>query len=165
MKYLAPLAAVLVLTTGIPSEGADAIQLKAQPQPPAAAPGAAPGATAPAPAPAADPMAAVQRLSVGDAKKAVDAGKAVIVDVNSLGSYAAEHAKGSLSIPANEMYARTGELPKDKQIIAYCSCSAEQTSARVVVELKRQGFDAVALLGGLKAWKEAGYEVESKPAP
>lgn len=159
LKQLAPLAAVLVLTSGIPSEGADAIQLKAQPQPPAAAPGAT------APAPAADPLAAVQRVSVGDAKKAVDAGKAVIVDVNSIGSYAAEHAKGSLSIPANEMYARTGELPKDKQIIAYCSCSAEQTSARVVVELKRQGFDAVALLGGLKAWKEAGYEVESKPRP
>lgn len=160
LKQLVPLAAVLVLTTGIPSEGADAIQLQAQPLPPAAAPGVA----APA-APAADPMATVQRLSVGDAKKAVEAGKAVIVDVNSLGSYAAEHAKGSLSIPANEMYARTGELPKNKQIIAYCSCSAEQTSARVVVELKRQGFDAVALLGGLKAWKEAGYEVESKPRP
>ena len=32
-----------------------------------------------------------------------------------------EEIKGAVSIPVNELYARTGELPKDKQIIAYCT--------------------------------------------
>lgn len=160
LKQIAPLAAVLFLAGGIPSHAADAIQLQAKPPAPPSAP-AAPQA----PAPPADPLAAVKRLGIGDARKALADGKAVLVDVNPSGSYNMEHAKGALSIPANEMYARTGELPKDKQVIVYCSCSAEQTSARVVVELQRQGFEAAALLGGLKAWKDAGYEVESKPAP
>lgn len=151
LKTLVPFAAALVLAGGLP-ETAGALQLQAQP--------AAPATAAPA-----NPLADAPRISVADARKAVDAGKAVIVDVNPIGAYQAEHAKGSLNIPAHEMYARTAELPKDKQIIAYCSCSAEQTSARVVLDLKRQGFEAAALLGGLNAWKEAGYEVESKPAP
>jgi rhodanese-related sulfurtransferase len=35
-----------------------------------------------------------------------------------------------------------------------------------VLELRKQGFEnAAALLGGLQAWKDAGYEVEHKPAP
>lgn len=154
LKQLAPLAAVLVVSSAFASTAAVSAQ-SPQRQP-------MPRTAAPAPA---DPFAAAKRLSVGDARKAVAEGKAVLVDVNSIGSYNMEHAKGSLSIPSNEIYARTAELPKNKQIIAYCSCSAEQTSARVALELQRQGFEAAALLGGLKAWKEAGYEVESKPAP
>jgi rhodanese-related sulfurtransferase len=34
-----------------------------------------------------------------------------------------------------------------------------------VLQLREKGYDnAVALLGGLAAWKDAGYEVE-RPAP
>lgn len=156
-KALVPLAAALLLS-GTSAHAVDAIQLRAQPDP---APAAAP---APAPAPAADPLAGVPRIAVADAKKAVEDGKAVLLDVNPIGAYDAGHAKGAIGIPAHELYARTGELPKGKQIIAYCSCHAEQTSARVVIDLKRQGFEAAALLGGLQAWKDAGYEVEPKPA-
>jgi predicted sulfurtransferase len=79
------------------------------------------GAQAPKPAPAANPAAEAPRISVADAKKAIDAGKAVLVDVRSAMSYQQEHAKGAISLPTHEIAARMSELPKDKQIITYCT--------------------------------------------
>jgi 3-mercaptopyruvate sulfurtransferase SseA len=86
-------------------------------------PVAPPAATAPAApmAAPADPLAEAPRISPADAKKALDAGKAVLIDVRSLDAWQDEHAKGAVNIPVNELYARLGELPKDKQVIAYCT--------------------------------------------
>jgi 3-mercaptopyruvate sulfurtransferase SseA len=80
-----------------------------------------PPAAPAAPATPADPLAEAPRISAADAKKVLDAGQAVLVDVRSLDSWQEEHAKGAVSIPVNEIYARLGELPKDKQVIAYCT--------------------------------------------
>ncbi len=63
----------------------------------------------------------VERITVADAKKAVDAGEAIIVDARSQDSYNNEHIKGSINIPSKEMEERYNELPKDKKIIVYCS--------------------------------------------
>lgn len=100
IRYLVPLAVILAMP------GA---QAPIQPPP-------APAVAAPA-----DPLAEAPRISAADAKKALDAGKAVLVDVRSLDAWQDEHAKGAVSIPVNEIYARMSELPKDKQVIAYCT--------------------------------------------
>jgi hypothetical protein len=62
-----------------------------------------------------------QRISLADAKKDFDAGKAVIVDVRDANAYAQEHIKGSLNIPLAELNGSADKLPKGKKIIAYCS--------------------------------------------
>jgi hypothetical protein len=103
---MVPLAALLVA-------GGTLATLQAQPP--------APPAQTPAQAAPADPAAEAPRISVADAKKALDAGKAVLVDVRGPASYDQEHAKGALSLPLYELPNRMGELPKDKQIIAYCT--------------------------------------------
>ena len=106
IRYLVPLAVILAMP------GAQApIQTPTPAPAPPAAPVAAP----------ADPLAEAPRISAADAKKALDAGKAVLVDVRSLDAWQDEHAKGAVSIPVNEIYARMSELPKDKQVIAYCT--------------------------------------------
>lgn len=68
-----------------------------------------------------DPTAEAPRISVADAKKAVDSGKAILVDVRSAMSFQQEHAKGAISLPTHEVATRMSELPKDKQIITYCT--------------------------------------------
>jgi rhodanese-related sulfurtransferase len=114
----------------------------------------------------ADPAAEAPRISVADAKKAVDSGKAILVDVRSAMQYEQEHLKGAISLPGYEMEKRISELPKDKQIITYCACSAEQTSAGSVLQLRQNGYqNAAALLGGIQAWKDAGYEVVKPSTP
>lgn len=109
IKHLVPLAVPLVISLAMPGAQAP-IQT---PAPPAAS-------MAPAAAPA-DPLAEAPRISAADARKALEAGQAVLVDVRSLDAWQQEHAKGAVSIPANELSVRLGEFPKDKQIIAYCT--------------------------------------------
>ena len=104
LKHLFPLAVLIA----IPAIGGTQAQSTA-PKSPAAQ--AAP----------ADPVAAAPRISVADAKKAVDSGKAVLVDVRSALSYQNEHPKGAISMPGHELQTRMSELPKDKQIITYCT--------------------------------------------
>jgi 3-mercaptopyruvate sulfurtransferase SseA len=62
-----------------------------------------------------------RRVTIADAREALAKGTAVLVDVRGAESYAAEHAKGALSLPVNEVAARASELPKDKLIITYCT--------------------------------------------
>jgi rhodanese-related sulfurtransferase len=122
---------------------------------------------APATPPAQSPEDKVSRIKVDEAKKLVAEGKAVIIDVRGTDSYKASHIKGSLDVPINKL--ETGDfknLPKDKRIIAYCSCGAEQTSARAAVLLQQAGFkDASALLGGTSAWESSGGAMERATPP
>jgi 3-mercaptopyruvate sulfurtransferase SseA len=39
----------------------------------------------------------------------------------------------------------------------------EATSARVAHVMRENGFDAYVLVGGLRAWEKAGYDVERVP--
>jgi rhodanese-related sulfurtransferase len=60
---------------------------------------------------------------VGDAKAALDSGEAIIVDVRSSESYAAEHAAGAISIPLELIEESPAGLDLDKTrwIITYCT--------------------------------------------
>ena len=71
-------------------------------------------------APAATPEEA-PRISLADAKKDFDAGRAVFVDTRAEVSYKTEHIKGAINIPAEAFQTRYTEVPKGKKIIAYCS--------------------------------------------
>ncbi|MGH9852951.1 MAG: rhodanese-like domain-containing protein [Blastocatellia bacterium] len=122
---------------------------------------------APAPSPAQTPEDKTPRIKVEEAKKLVAEGKAVIIDVRGTDSYKMSHIKGSLDVPMNKL--ETGDfkgLPKDKRIIAYCSCGAGQTSARAALLLQQAGFkDASALLGGTSAWESSGGPMEKASTP
>jgi hypothetical protein len=67
------------------------------------------------------PAEEARRITVEEAKKLLDAGKAVVYDTRAKSAYDAEHIKGSLSMPYDEVGARAGELPKDKTIVFYCT--------------------------------------------
>ena len=82
---------------------------------------AASAAMATTPVPVAASEAEVPRVTVAEAKAAVDAGTAVIVDVRDGGSYEASRIKGALHIPVNLIESRLTELPRDKRILTYCS--------------------------------------------
>jgi Rhodanese-like domain len=70
---------------------------------------------------AANPSEAAARITVAELKQKVDAGEVAIYDTRAKSAYDQEHIKGALSMPSNEVAARTGELPKDKLIVFYCT--------------------------------------------
>ena len=61
------------------------------------------------------------RITLEEAKKDFDAGKAVFVDTRAEASYKTEHIKGAINIPAEAAQTRYKEIPTGKKIIAYCS--------------------------------------------
>jgi hypothetical protein len=58
--------------------------------------------------------AQVPRISVSDAKAAVDSGQAILVDVRSADSYAAGHAAGAISIPLGNFEVNIDKLSLEK---------------------------------------------------
>ena len=60
-----------------------------------------------------------------------------------------------------ELDARHTETPRDRDIVLYCTCPNETTSARVALALRKRGIHRVfPLEGGLEAWVSRGYPVE-----
>jgi rhodanese-related sulfurtransferase len=106
------------------------------------------------------------RITVQQLKQKIDdKADIIILDVRSRASYQSSlvKIKGAIHIPFEQIEQRMNELPKDKEIISYCSCPEEATSASVVRTLRANGFkDVKALLGGLDKWEAAGYPVEPK---
>jgi Fe-Mn family superoxide dismutase len=47
------------------------------------------------------------------------------------------------------------ELPQDRPIAVYCICGF-QVSGKAVAELRKRGYDARALVGGITAWHAIG---------
>ena len=63
----------------------------------------------------------IPRVSIEEAKTAVDEGSAVVLDVRDAESYAISHMPGAINIPTNELASRLGELDKSAWIITYCT--------------------------------------------
>jgi len=85
-----------------------------------------PTSTASTPTPVAgeaETQAALPRVTVEEAKAALDSGQAVIIDVRSVESFAASHIKGAVSIPLNEIEGAPNRVTyaKSQWIITYCT--------------------------------------------
>jgi ArsR family transcriptional regulator len=63
----------------------------------------------------------ISRVTLDQAKTALDAGTTVIVDVRSAEAYQGGHIAGAINIPLGELETRLGELDKTQWIITYCT--------------------------------------------
>ncbi len=61
------------------------------------------------------------RITLADAKKDFDDGKAVFVDTRAEVQYQADRVKGSVNVPMEAFEMRYKSIPTGKKIIAYCS--------------------------------------------
>jgi membrane protein DedA with SNARE-associated domain/rhodanese-related sulfurtransferase len=69
--------------------------------------------------------------------------------------------RGALHMTMDEVDLRQQEIPRDRDIILYCSCPNEVSSARVALRLQRKGFSRVRpLLGGIEAWTKRNYPTD-----
>jgi hypothetical protein len=76
----------------------------------------------PTPAPTQNPENLVPRIRAEDAIRSVNANQAVVIDVRGTAAYDAEHIKGAIDFPLDRIERKDFKgLPRDKQIIAYCT--------------------------------------------
>jgi len=69
--------------------------------------------------------------------------------------------RGARHMTMEEVNLRQHEIPRDRDVILYCSCPNEVSSARMALLLHRNGILRVRpLLGGIDAWRERNYPME-----
>jgi membrane protein DedA with SNARE-associated domain/rhodanese-related sulfurtransferase len=109
------------------------------------------------------------RISVSDLYELIQSGAGpLIIDVRSVTARELEPRwiPGALHVPLQDVAHRLKELPRDRDVILYCTCPSEASAARVAKILMNHGFKRVRpLLGGLDAWVAAGYSVITAEAP
>jgi membrane protein DedA with SNARE-associated domain/rhodanese-related sulfurtransferase len=107
------------------------------------------------------------RISVADLYRLMQSGAApVVVDVRSHTARSLEPRwiPGAVHVPLDDVARHLHDLPRDRDIILYCTCPSEASAARMARMLMNHGFTRVRpLFGGLEAWLAAGYAVELAP--
>ena len=92
-------------------------------------------------------------------------GLVTVLDVRPPEEFAAGHVPGAVNIPVRELAKRLKELPKDKEIIAYCRGPYCLMSYDAVSLLRKRGITARRLEAGLPEWRLAGLAVEHAELP
>jgi rhodanese-related sulfurtransferase len=83
----------------------------------------------------------------------------VVLDVRPAAEHAAGHLPGAVSIPVGELRRRLAELPRDREIVAYCRGPYCAFAHDAVAVLREEGFSARRLEDGLPEWQAAGLAV------
>jgi rhodanese-related sulfurtransferase/biotin operon repressor len=87
-------------------------------------------------------------------------GLVTVLDVRPPEEFASGHLPGAVNIPIHELEKRLGELPKRKEVIAYCRGPYCLMSYDAVELLRKRGLKARRLENGLPEWRVAGLPVE-----
>jgi len=105
------------------------------------------------------------RITIAELRKRQDAREdLVILDLRSGAELKLDPSliPGAVHLAVDEVEHRHHEIPRDREVIVYCSCPNEISSARVALLLHRKGIVRVRpLLGGIDAWRARGYPLEA----
>ena len=88
-------------------------------------------------------------------------GLVTVLDVRPPEEYAAGHVPGAVNIPIHQLEKRLRELPRRKEVIAYCRGPFCLMSYDAVALLRKKGMKARRLRDGMPEWRVAGLPVEA----
>ncbi|MFP8488960.1 ArsR/SmtB family transcription factor [Gracilimonas sp. Q87] len=97
----------------------------------------------------------LEPITTEELKKRLNEGNALLIDVRPGQEYDAGHITSSLSVPKDELHRRIKDLPKDKEIVAYCRGPLCTMADEAVAELRQRGYKATKLDVGYPEWKIA----------
>jgi rhodanese-related sulfurtransferase/DNA-binding transcriptional ArsR family regulator len=83
-----------------------------------------------------------------------------VLDVRPKDEFAAGHLPKAVNIPLRALERRLRELPKDRDVIAYCRGPYCVLAVEAAALLRKHGFRARRLEEGFPEWKAAGLAVE-----
>ena len=114
----------------------------------------------------------VALISAVDLKAKMDANEpVVIIDVRSSNAYASsdQKIKGAIHVKLRRLdhrlkFAPLKDVPRDRPVITYCACPADEASISAARVMLEQGFKNVrAIKGGWLEWVNVKGPVDKKP--
>jgi membrane protein DedA with SNARE-associated domain len=107
---------------------------------------------------------AAARLEPEELKRQLDAGEKVyIVDLRHPLELLPDPfmLPGALHFSPDTLAARHSEIPRDRDVVLYCTCPSEATAARTAMTLHKLGIERVRpLRGGFDEWKRLGFPMD-----
>lgn len=108
------------------------------------------------------------RVEPTEVKRMMDEGEPVfIVDLRHPLDYLPDPRTlpGALSLTPDKLVEESQRIPRDQEIVLFCTCPSEATAAKMALELRRMGIARVRpLRGGYDEWKRLGYPLVEIPA-
>lgn len=101
------------------------------------------------------------KITVGELGQMLDSGEnPLILDLRPNAELNEDPSiiRGAIHVGVDDLEKRYKEFPLDREVIVYCDCPNEVTSAKVALRLRKKGFTRVRpLLGGIEAWRKGKY--------
>ncbi len=103
---------------------------------------------------------ALEPISSAELRGRVKDGVVTVLDVRPHDEYDAGHLPEAINIPLRELARRLKEVPKNREVVAYCRGPYCVLAFEAVAKLRDRGFKARRLEDGYPEWKAAGLPVE-----
>jgi len=107
------------------------------------------------------------RLEPEELKRRLDAGEQVcIIDLRHPLELVPDPytLPGAVHFSPDAITARHLEIPRDRDVVLYCTCPSEATAAKTAMQLHKLGIERVRpLRGGFDEWKRLGYPMDAIP--
>jgi rhodanese-related sulfurtransferase/DNA-binding transcriptional ArsR family regulator len=87
-------------------------------------------------------------------------GLVTVLDVRPPEEYAAGHIRGAINVPVAELKKRLNDIPRGREIVAYCRGPYCLMAFDAVAELRKRGRKARRLEEGFPEWRSAGLPVD-----
>ncbi len=97
-------------------------------------------------------------------RRKVKNGEVTLLDVRPPEEYETAHIPGALSVPLPELARRLSELPRRREVVAYCRGPYCVLAVEAVKLLRRKGFKAVRLEDGILDWAALGLPLDARTA-
>jgi rhodanese-related sulfurtransferase/predicted transcriptional regulator len=98
----------------------------------------------------------LEPVAAGELLERARKGLVTVLDVRPAAEFAAGHVPGAVNIPIDELERRLSELPRRKEVVAYCRGPFCRMSFEAVQLLRRVGLKARRMKDGLPEWRMAG---------
>ena len=102
---------------------------------------------------------AMEAVGGGELLRRVREGEVTVLDVRPAEEYRAGHIPGALSVPLAELKKRLAELPKHREIVAYCRGPYCVMAIEAVDVLRKKGFRAHRMEQGVIDWRARGWRL------
>lgn len=104
---------------------------------------------------------AMEPLRGQELLRRVRSGEVTVLDVRPIEEYRAGHIPGAVSVPVDELRRRLSEIPKDRDVVAYCRGSYCVMAIEAVELLRKKGFRAHRMEQGVVDWRARGWRLEA----